>query len=106
MLAAKIRYLVLNRTNEVIAPRDENLPDFDPAALKAAGEIPKKFSPSFTNKDTAKAFASALAAKYGGDRFYVAQVLGGAVVETSSWTDAVSGELYDEILVDDDTANE
>lgn len=109
-LNAKVRYLVLNRTNEAIAPRDELIAGFDPAALKAAGEIPKKFSPSFQNLAKAKAFCQALAAKYPGERFYVTQVLGGAVVEAPSvWSDARPGMLHDENLaddVDDGTPNE
>lgn len=110
-LLPKIRYLVMNRTNQVIAPRDEELDGFDPADLKASGEIPKKFSPSFKSADTAKGFASALASKYPGERFYVAMVLGGAVVEPNPapWSDAVAGELHDEQTadaLDDGTANE
>lgn len=102
-LNAKVRYLVLNRTNETIAPRDEMIAGFDPAALKAAGEIPKKFSPSFRNLAKAKAFCQALASKYPGERFYVSQVLGGAVVESpSAWSDARPGELHDEALADDE----
>lgn len=111
-LAAKIRYLVMNRTNEVIAPRDEEVEGFNAADLKAAGEIPKKFSPSFQNEGTAKRFACALAAKYPGERFYVAKVLGGAVVEPQlgAWSDASSGVLHDTELapdeMDDGTPNE
>lgn len=101
-LSAKIRFLVLNRTNEVIAPRDEDIAGMDPASLKASGEIPKKFSPSFQNKATAQKFACALAAKYAGERFYVAQVLGGAVVESpATWADATTGVLHDEATAED-----
>lgn len=100
-LSAKIRYLVLNRTNQVIAPQDEDIEGMDKRTLKAAGEIPKQFSPSFQNKATAQKFACALAAKYEGERFYVAQVLGGAVVETASWTDATAGVLHDEATASD-----
>jgi len=100
-MQAKVRYLVMNRTNEVIAPRDEDLPGFDPAALKAAGEIPKKYSPSFKSKEKAKAFATALAAKYGGEAFYVAQVIGGARTVSTQWADATVGTLHDENLADD-----
>lgn len=106
---SKIRYLVMNRTNEVIAPRDEMLAGFDPADLKAAGEIPKKFSPSFKNEGTAKRFSCALAAKYPGEAFYVSKVLGGAKVEPvlGAWSDAVAGELHDEALAEDNgTPNE
>jgi hypothetical protein len=107
---SKIRYLVMNRTNEVVAPRDEMLAGFDPAALKASGEIPKKFSPSFKNKGTAQKFAGALAAKYGGQTFYVAQVIGGSVATNVTWSDAVAGELHDDALADtdedDDAPNE
>jgi len=53
-LNAKIRHLVMNRTNQAIAPRDELLDGFDPADLKARGEIPKKYSPSFVNEGTAR----------------------------------------------------
>ena len=99
---SKIRYLVMNRTNEVIAPRDEKLAGFDPAALKAAGEIPKKFSPSFKSKAKAQSFAGALAAKYGGQTFYVAQVIGGSVATNVTWSDAVAGELHDESVTEED----
>lgn len=111
-ISAKIRYLVMNRTNEAVAPRDEELPGFDAAELKAAGEIPKKFSPSFQNEGTAKRFACALAAKYPGQNFYVAKVLGGAAVEPQlgAWRDAAAGVLHDEVtadeIVDDETPNE
>lgn len=104
-LLPKIRFLVMNRTNQVIAPRDEELDGFDPAALKASGMIPKKYSPSFRDADGttgAKAFASALAAKYPGERFYVAQVLGGAVVESpAAWSNAVAGALHDDSTAED-----
>lgn len=101
-LNAKVRYLVMNRLNEAIAPRDEMISGYDPADLKARGEIPKKFSPSFANLATAKGFCQALASKYQGERFYVAQVLGGAVVEApSTWSDARPGVLHDETLADD-----
>ena len=101
-LNAKTRYLVMNRLNEAIAPRDEMLTGYDPADLKRRGEIPKKFSPSFANLGTAKGFCQALASKYPGERFYVSQVLGGAVVETpSAWSDARVGALHDENLADD-----
>lgn len=101
-LNAKVRYLVMDRTNQVIAPRDEDIAGYDPAALKAAGEIPKKFSPSFQNLAKAKAFCQALAGKYPGERFYVTQVLGGAVVEApTTWADARPGALHDENLADD-----
>ena len=86
-LNSSVRYLVMNRTNEVIAPRDENLPGFDPGALKASGDLPKKFSPSFTKEAKAKAFAQALASAYAGERFYVAKVIGGAV-DAPTWVDA------------------
>ncbi len=110
-MSAKIRFLVMNRTNEVIAPRDEQLAGFDPAALKAAGELPKKYSPSFKSEGKAKAFAGALAAKYGGERFYVAKVIGGAVATNVTWSDATVGELHDEVTAeecdsDDDGPNE
>lgn len=97
-----VRYLVMNRTNEVIAPRDESLAGFDPAALKAAGEIPKKFSPSFKNKAKAEAFGAALASKYPGERFYLAQIVAGCVVEpaTGPWV-ATGTALADEHLAGD-----
>lgn len=102
-LNKNVRYLVLNRTNEVIAPRDEMLPGFDPAALKAAGEIAKKFSPSFKNKSKAEAFGAALAGKYPGERFYLAQIVAGVVIEpqTGPWV-ATGTALHDENLADDE----
>jgi hypothetical protein len=87
-LNTKIRYLVLNRTNQAVAPRDEMLEGYDPADLKASGEIPKKFSPSFVNEATARGFAEALALKYGGERFYVAKVLAGVQSEAVAWSEA------------------
>jgi hypothetical protein len=83
-LNRNVRHLVLNRTNQVIAPRDEMLPGFDPAALKAAGKIAKKYSPSFLDEGTAKAFGAALAAKYPGERFYLAKITAGCVVEPAA----------------------
>lgn len=103
-LNSSVRYLVMNRTNEVIAPRDENLPGFDPADLKAAGMLPKKFSPSFASADGengAKAFAQALAAEYKGERFYVAKIVGGAV-DAPTWVDAGTA-VHDTNTVDTDT---
>jgi|SRR5688500_17950861 len=101
-LNRSVRYLVLNRTNEVIAPRDEMLPGFDPAALKASGEIAKKFSPSFKNEGTAKAFGAALASKYPGERFYLSKVIAGCVVEPAQgpWV-ATGTALADEHMADD-----
>jgi hypothetical protein len=97
---AKIRYLVLNRTNQVIRPRDENLPGLDAATLKAEGEIPKKFSPSFLNEDKAREFAAALATKYAGERFYVAMVVAGVTSQSLTWSEA---EPVDGLL-DENTA--
>lgn len=109
-LSAKIRHLVMNRTNQVIAPRDEMLSGFDPACLKASGEIPKKYSPSFVNEATARAFAQALATKYPGERFYVARVLAGVEAATVNWSEATPvASLADTATasdLDDGTDNE
>jgi hypothetical protein len=101
-LNRSVRYLVLNRTNEVVAPRDEDIAGMDAATLKAQGEIAKKFSPSFKNKGTAEKFGGALAAKYPGERFYLAQVIAGCVVEPQNgpWV-ATGTALHDEVLADD-----
>lgn len=97
-----VRFLVLNRTNEVITPRDENIAGMDAASLKASGEIAKKFSPSFKNKVTAQKFGAALAAKYPGERFYLAQIVAGVVVEpaTGPWVDT-GAALHDEATAED-----
>jgi hypothetical protein len=105
-LNAKIRYLVLNRTNQAIAPRDENIAGFLPADLKTAGEIPKKFSPSFVNEDTARGFAGALALKYPGERFYVAMVLAGVVKGDLTWSEAEPVDLLDDTSVATDLGND
>lgn len=106
-LNSSVRYLVMNRTNEVIAPRDENLPGFAPAALKASGMLAKQFSPSFKSDEGAtgaKAFARALAAQYKGERFYVAKVIGGAV-DAPTWVDAGNavGDTVTAADIDTDT---
>lgn len=95
-LNAKIRFLVMNRTNQAIAPRDEMIEGFDPAALKADGEIPKKYSPSFVNEATARAFAQALAGKYPGENFYVAKVLAGVTASSVTWSEASPATLGDD----------
>lgn len=102
-LNRNVRFLVLNRTNQVIAPKAENLPGFEPAALKAAGEIPKKYSPSFANEGTAKAFGAALAAKYAGERFYLAKVTAGVMIEPAAgpWV-ATGTALADEHMAEGD----
>jgi hypothetical protein len=101
-LNAKIRHLVMNRTNQAIAPRDELLDGFDPADLKARGEIPKKYSPSFVNEGTARGFAAALAAKYPGERFYVAKVVAGCTKSDVQWSEATPvTSLADEATADD-----
>lgn len=102
-LSPKIRYLVMNRTNQVIAPRDEMLEGYDPADLKAAGDIPKKFSPSFTNEAKARGFAEALAKAYEGQNFYVTKVIAGVTTSSVQWADATPvTALADESLVEDD----
>jgi hypothetical protein len=94
-LNRSVRHLVLNRTNQAVAPRDENLPGFEPAALKAAGEIRKKFSPSIKSESVAKAFGAALASKYPGERFYLAKIVAGCMVEQGPWV-ATGTALADE----------
>lgn len=105
-LNKSVRFLVLNRTNEVIAPRDEDIAGMDAATLKAQGEIAKKYSPSFKNKGTAQKFGAALASKYPGERFYLAQVIAGCVVEpaTGPWV-ATGTAVHDEMLVDDESVD-
>lgn len=109
-LNAKIRHLVLNRTNQVIAPRDEMLDGFDPADLKARGEIPKKYSPSFVKEATARSFAEALAVKYPGEHFYVSKILAGVASQEVAWSEATPvTSLADEAtadVLDDGTDNE
>lgn len=101
-LNRNVRFLVLNRTNQVVRPKDENISGFEPAALKAAGEIPKKYSPSFANEGTAKAFGAALAAKYPGERFYLAKVTAGVMIEPQAgpWV-ATGTALADEHMADE-----
>lgn len=95
-LTAKVRFLVLNRTNQVIKPRDENLAGMTAAELKAQGEIPKKFSPSFIKEETARNFAEGLAHKYPGERFYVAMVLAGVTKGGVSWSEAEPVDALDD----------
>ncbi len=109
-LSPKIRHLVMNRTNQAIAPRDEMLAGYLPADLKAAGEIPKKYSPSFINESKAREFAQALALKYSGENFYVAKIVAGVTAASVQWADAVPvGSVDDATLAvdcDDDSPNE
>lgn len=108
-LNTTVRYLILNRTNEAVLPRDENIAGMDAATLKAAGEIPKKFSPSFKNKTTAQKFGAAVAAKYPGERFYLVQVVAGCMVEpaTGPWVPTGAAALHDEHMADGaDTSND
>lgn len=101
-LNKSVRFLVLNRTNQAVAPRDENLPGFDPAALKASGEIRKKYSPSFKSEGTARAFGAALASKYPGERFYLAEIIAGCMVEPAQGPWVATGEgLADEHMAAD-----
>lgn len=101
-LNRNVRFLVLNRTNQAVAPRDEMISGFDPAALKAAGEISKKFSPSFKNENKAKEFGAALAKKYPGERFYLAKITAGVMVEPSTgpWV-ATGTAVADEVTAED-----
>lgn len=101
-LNTNVRFLVMNRTNQVIAPKDENLAGFEPKALKAAGEIPKQYSPSFKNRAKAEAFGAALAAKYPGERFYLSQVVAGCMVEpkVGPWV-ATGTTLRDDATAED-----
>jgi hypothetical protein len=101
-LNRSVRYLVLNRTNEAVVPRDENLPGFAAADLKASGDIRKKYSPSFMNEGAAKAFGAALAAKYPGQTFYLATITAGCLVEpaTGPWVPTGAG-IADETLAED-----
>lgn len=99
---AKIRFLVLNRVNQVIRPKDENLPGMSAKELKAAGEIPKQYSPSFINEATARDFAEGLALKYKGQRFYVATILAGVSHGETVWSEAVPVDgLADNATADD-----
>ena len=80
-LNKSVRYLVMNRINEVVFPKDENVPGYLAKDLKARGELSKMISPSFKNEATAKGFGAALAGKYPGQRFYLAKVIAGVCVE-------------------------
>jgi hypothetical protein len=101
-LNKSVRFLVLNRTNQAVRALDENIPGMDAATLKARGEIAKKISPSFKNKGTAEKFGAALASKYPGERFYLAQIVAGCVVEpaTGPWV-ATGATVADEHMADD-----
>ena len=87
-LNTKTRFLVMNRTNQAIKPRDERLPGMSAEELKASGDIPKKYSPSFVREETARAFAEGLALKYPGQNFYVAEVIAGVAKGNVSWSEA------------------
>lgn len=101
-LNRSVRFLVLNRTNQAVAPRDENIAGQSAAELKARGDIRKKYSPSFMNKEAAQKFGAALAAKYPGENFYLAEITAGCVVEpkTGPWV-ATGTALADETLAED-----
>lgn len=110
-LCTSVRFLVMNRTNQVVAPKDEDIQGFDPASLKATGAIRKKYSPSFMSEAKAKEFGAALAAKYPGQNFYLAKVEAGVRVEpaTGPWVatgttlrDDATAEEIDTDLNDDD----
>lgn len=83
----KKRFLVLDCKNAAQTPKSHgmSLPD-----------VQSDGSPSFLKKATAIAFAKALAKKCKGSRYYVSEVLGGAVAYTPledaaegvDWTDA------------------
>ena len=96
------RFLVMNRLNEVVFPKDEEIPGYLARDLKARGEISKMISPSFKNEGTAKGFGGALAAKYPGERFYLAKVIAGCVVEPATGPWVATGAA----LADDNTAED
>lgn len=86
----KIRYIVMNASNQPVVPASLGmaLPDLQSAK-----------SPSFLKRETAQAFAKLCAKRHKGQNFYVAQVLGGAVAYTAldesategvTWTDATA----------------
>lgn len=83
-LNKSVRFLVMNRVNEVVFPKDENIPGYLAKDLKARGELSKMISPSFKNEGTAKGFGAALAGKYPGERFYLAKVIAGVCVEPAN----------------------
>lgn len=97
-----VRFLVLNRVNEAVFPKDEEIPGMTAAQLKATGAISKKISPSFKNKEDAQKFGAAVAAKYPGERFYLAQVIAGVMVEpaTGPWV-ATGTALHDDTTAED-----
>lgn len=101
-LNRNVRFLVLNRTNQAVRPKDENIPGQTAAELKAAGKIGKKYSPSFLTEQSAKEFGAALAAKYPGERFYLVKVIAGCMVEpaTGPWV-ATGTAVADETLAAD-----
>lgn len=101
-LNRSVRYLVLNATNQAVKPKDEMLAGFDPAVLARDGEIRKKHSPSFKNRAKAEAFGAALAGKYAGQRFYLAQIVSGCVVEpaTGPWV-ATGAAVRDDLTAED-----
>ena len=71
------RYLILNVKNEVQRPCDHG--------VHLPGVKGDK-SPSFLNKDSAKAFADILAKKNVGSSFYLAEVLEGTTQYTTPQT--------------------
>jgi len=115
-LNRNVRFLVLNRTNQAVRPKDENIQGQTAAELKARGEISKKYSPSFKSEAGAKAFGAALAAKYPGERFYLVKVIAGCMVEptTGPWVatdtavadETLAANLDDEGGLDDADDNE
>jgi hypothetical protein len=104
-LNKSVRYLVMNRTNQPVRAKDENIPGFLARDLKARGILKKMVSPSFLDEGVAKGFGAALAAKYPGQRFYLAKITAGCVVEPQQgpWVPTGGAVADDNTAADLDT---
>lgn len=79
----KTRFLILDRTNVAMLPRDTGYPTED---VQAA------YSPSFTDKDKAMAFGTFLADENPGERYFLARIESVVCTPTGTvWLDTVAG---------------
>ena len=94
----KTRFLILNRVNVAILPRDNEYSTDDVAAAH---------SPSFTSKEKAMEFGTFLADENPGERFYLARIESVACTPTSTiWLDTVPASCDDECSGDDDDVSD
>ncbi len=77
----KTRFVILDRTNVAMIPRDEGYPTDD---------VQAGYSPSFLDKEKAMQFGTFLADEQKGERFYLARIEAVACTPTGTvWLDTV-----------------